>query len=103
MRASAEAAVSQSKQPHYAHIPAEQLESVRKEAQAALAWLDDKETQQEKLAKCDPPAFLAQECTKKGEALERFARPIFATPKPAPPPEAMEEGGPSAVKAEDLD
>ena len=36
-------------------------------------------------------------------ALERFARPIFATPKPAPPPEAMEEGGPSAVKAEDLD
>lgn len=104
LRASAEAVHSQSKQPHYAHIAADQLDSVRKEAAAALEWLAEKEAQQAALAKSDPPAFLAKECEKKASALERFVRPIFATPKPVVvTPEPMAEDGPAAPKAEDLD
>ena len=102
LRASAEATLNAAGQPHYAHIEAEQLASVRKEAQAALDWLADKVGQQAALAKWEPAAFTARDCSKKAESLERFVKPIFATPKPAPPPEPMEtEGG--GPKAEDLD
>jgi heat shock protein 4 len=102
LRASAESTLSAASQPHYAHIDAGQLASVRKEAQAALDWLADKVGQQAKLAKWEQPAFTARECQKKAESLERFVKPIFATPKPAPPPEAMETESTGPV-AEDLD
>jgi len=103
LRASAEATLSFTNQPQYAHVPAEQLDSVRKEAKEALAWLDDKCKQQAALDKSAAPALLAKDCVKKAEALERFAKPIFATPKPTPAPEPMQADPPSAPKADDLD
>jgi heat shock protein 4 len=103
LRTSAEAARNQSKQPHYAHIAADQLELVRKEADGALAWLAVKEALQAGLAKSDTPAFNAKDCLQKAETLERFVRPIFATPKPIVVAEPMAEDGPAAPAAEDLD
>ena len=96
----------------YAHIAAGQLDSIRKEAQAAQAWLQDKQAQQAGLSKSAAPAFRANDCTRKAEALDRLAKPILATPKPAPQaaqPEptadaAMTDAEPKAVpNAEDLD
>ena len=79
-----------------------------KEAGAALAWLTDKSAQQAALPKTAPAALLSRDCIKKQETLERMAKPILATPRPAPPPEApapmdADAPPPNAPTAEDLD
>jgi heat shock protein 4 len=109
LRAAAEQYLAACDQGQYAHIAGDQLESVKKEASAALAWLQDKQAQQGALPKTASPAFKAADCTKKAEALDRLAKPILATPKPAPaaPPVAeadqpMAEAG-NVPPVEDLD
>lgn len=110
LRAAAEQYLAACDQARYAHIAADQLESIKKEANASLAWLQDKQAQQGALAKSAAPAFKAADCTKKAEALDRLAKPILATPKPAPAAPVVEdqpmaEADPAVAvpKAEDLD
>jgi heat shock protein 4 len=108
LRRSAEALLAATGDAKYAHIDAAALDSIRKEANAALAWLADKSAQQAALAKTAPPALLSKECAKKAETIERFAKPILATPKPAPPPPSaepapMDAEAPPPANAADLD
>lgn len=113
LRSTAEQYLAACDSPAVAHIAGDQLDSIRKEASAALAWVQDKQAQQAGLAKSAAPAFRAADCSRKAEALDRLAKPILATPKPAPQPAAQPESGdqamadaePSAAapKAEDLD
>jgi len=105
----------------HVHIAAEDLAKVSKDAQAALDWLGDKNTQQEALPKTVDPVLLTADIVKKREALERFANPImnrakpFFKDEPAPAVETpagdesapmdADEGAadPAAPMAEDLD
>ena len=109
LRASAEALLASADDAKYAHIDAAQLDSLRKEAGAALAWLSDKSAQQAALPKTAPAALLSRDCIKKQETLERMAKPILATPRPAPPPPEApapmdaDAPPPNAPTAEDLD
>ena len=68
----------------YAHIEDAEKEKVQKEASTALEWLAEKMSQQEAMAKTEPPAFLSADITKKGEMIQRFCRPIMSKPKPKP-------------------
>jgi len=74
--------------PSTAHIPAEDKAAVGKEAEAALAWVNEKVAIQKGLPKHAPPELLVADINKKREALDRFARPITTrpVPKPAAPP-----------------
>jgi heat shock protein 4 len=105
LRRSAETLAAAAEDAKYAHVDTAQLDTLRKEAAAALAWLADKSAQQAALPKTAPPALLSRDCVKKQETLERLAKPILATPKPAPPPpEPMDaDVPPNAPTAADLD
>ena len=111
LRRAAESLLAAASDAKYAHIEAAQLSKLRDEANAALTWLADKSAQQAKLSKTDAPALLSRDCAKKQEALERLAKPILATPKPAPPPPAADTPAPmdadaappAPPNAEDLD
>lgn len=97
-------AFARSEAAAYAHILASERETVAKEAQAALDWLNDKQSQQAKVPKTSDPVLITHDITKKRETLDRVCKPIVNRPavkadppKPAPAP-APE--GPAPMEAE---
>jgi hypothetical protein len=54
------------------------------EAQRALAWLQEKEDLQQRVAKHEDPVLLSSDIRKKEDTLKRVAEPILTKPPPAP-------------------
>ncbi|KAE8699481.1 Heat shock 70 kDa protein 14 [Hibiscus syriacus] len=74
-----------SSDPKFDHIELEEKQKVIIECAEAEAWLREKKQQQDQLPKNATPVLLSADARKKGEALDRFCRPIMTKPKPAKP------------------
>lgn len=68
----------------YAHLEQSEKDSVLKECQIAMGWINEKMNLQSQLQKYDHPAILTEDICKKREVLERFVTPIINKPKPKP-------------------
>ncbi|CAL5439826.1 unnamed protein product [Camellia sinensis] len=78
-----EAAVSSD--PKFDHIDLADKQKVLNECVEAEAWLRERKQQQDSLPKYVNPVILLADIRRKGEALDRFCRPIMTKPKPAKP------------------
>lgn len=65
-------------------MAAVRLLQVIDEAQRALAWLQEKEDLQQRVAKHEDPVLLSSDIRKKEDTLKRVAEPILTKPPPAP-------------------
>ncbi|KAF8072352.1 HSP70-14 [Scenedesmus sp. PABB004] len=75
--------------PAHAHLEAGERDTLRKEAGAALEWLNEKVALQAQLHKYDAPLLSVADIHKKRDVVERVCKPIAARPPPkkeAPPP-----------------
>ncbi|XWS19014.1 hypothetical protein CRYUN_Cryun32bG0094800 [Craigia yunnanensis] len=86
-----------SNDPKFDHIELAEKQKVLNECVEAEAWLREKKQQQDQLPQYVTPVLLSADVRKKGEALDRFCRPIMMKPKPAkpespatPPPQGSE-------------
>lgn len=68
----------------YVVTPLLALLQVIDEAQRALAWLQEKEDLQQRVAKHEDPVLLSSDIRKKEDTLKRVAEPILTKPPPAP-------------------
>ena len=75
-----------------------ELGRVASEADAALAWLAEKEAAQATSAKYDAPVLRASDIVKRGDTVARVCDPILA--KPAPKPEEPAKAAEAAPAAE---
>ena len=82
----------------YAHLSAEELAHVANEAQAALAWLEEKEKLQAGAALYDDPILVVSDIEKKGDTVSRVCDPILSKPAPKPEP-APAPAAPDAAAA----
>ncbi|KAM7471738.1 hypothetical protein LguiA_009921 [Lonicera macranthoides] len=87
-----DAAVSQD--PKFDHIDLSEKQKVLNECVEAEAWLREKKQQQDTLPKHATPVLLSADVRKRGEALDRFCRPIMTKPKPAAKPVTPEAASP---------
>ncbi|KAA8541820.1 hypothetical protein F0562_022972 [Nyssa sinensis] len=74
-----------SNDPKFDHIDLAEKQKVLNECVEAEAWLREKKQQQATLPKYATPVLLSFDVRKKGEALDRFCRPIMTKPKPSKP------------------
>lgn len=82
----------------YAHIEANERETVRSECAAALSWLEGKAAAQAALSKVDQPAVLTHELIQRKQTLDNMVHPIMN--KPAPPPPKLEAEGKASEEAD---
>jgi len=73
--------------PHYAHLPAEQLQQMLAECDAAEQWLATHEAQQEVRPKFEDPIFRAHQIRATESTLISQAQTIFSAPAPQQPPQ----------------
>ncbi|GMI82066.1 heat shock protein 91 [Hibiscus trionum] len=94
-----------SSDPKFDHIELEEKQKVLNECVEAEAWLREKKQQQDQLPKYATPVLLSADVRKKGEALDRFCRPIMTKPKPAKPvtPETPPTTPPQGSEAQPQD
>jgi len=85
IRSFREAALSNDQK--FDHIDIAEKQKVVNECSAVESWLTEKKQQQDALPKHANPAILVSDLKKKGEALDRFCKPIMTKPKPAPKPQ----------------
>ncbi|KAI8848590.1 heat shock protein 70 family [Chytridium lagenaria] len=76
----------QAQDGRYEHISKDDLEKVRKEVEAKLAWLSTSISQVNAAPKHATPTVLASKINKEKELLQYFVNPILNKPKPAPAP-----------------
>ncbi|GMI91837.1 heat shock protein 91 [Hibiscus trionum] len=74
-----------SSDPKFDHIELEEKQKVLNECVEAEAWLREKKQLQDQLPKYATPVLMSADVRKKGEALDRFCRPIMTKPKPVTP------------------
>ena len=82
-------------EPKLAHVEASEIETVKQECNAALTWLEGKNSAQAALAKFDDPAVLTHELIQRAQALDNVVVPIMTKPAP-PPPKPAEPEKPAA-------
>lgn len=68
--------------PAHAHLEASDRDTLRKEAQAALDWLNEKVALQAQLHKYDEPLLTTADIHKKRDVVERVCKPIASKPPP---------------------
>eukprot|EP00878_Enallax_costatus_P033004 GHUV01036370.1.p1 GENE.GHUV01036370.1~~GHUV01036370.1.p1 ORF type:complete len:180 (+),score=72.79 GHUV01036370.1:18-557(+) len=83
--------------PGHAHPEAADRDTLRKEAGAALEWLNEKVALQSQLHKYDDPMLTTADIHKKRDVVERVCKPIASKPPPkkeAPAPTPAEGAAP---------
>jgi len=89
----------------YAHIPADQLQSIVTEGEHAITTLNEggKLSKFESRKKTDNPPFRTSDINMRNQNLSSFAMKILTKPKPAPPKEEKkpEEKKPEEKKPEE--
>lgn len=76
----------------FSHLSQEDLNTITKEADAALAWLNEKESIQGSMPAYEDPVLLVGDVGKKMETVQRVCDPILAKPPPKPEPAAGASG-----------
>lgn len=82
----------------YAHLSEDDLSHVRSEAEAAMAWLAEKESLQAMAPAHEDPVLVVADVEKKADTVARICDPILTKPPPkpaAPAPKAEEETKPT--------
>ncbi|KAG4400146.1 hypothetical protein AAZX31_07G005600 [Glycine max] len=74
--------VAMSNDPRFEHIDINEKQKVINECVEAEKWFNEKQQQQNSLPKYANPVLLSAEIRKKAEAVDRFCKPIMATPRP---------------------
>jgi hypothetical protein len=91
--------------PKYAHIGAEDRETVQRECASTLSWLESKQSAQAALAPHDDPAVMTSELAQRKQTLENVIGPVINKPAPPPPkpaePEKKEDDKDPAPMEED--
>ena len=91
---------SNSADPKYEHITAEEKEKVANEAKEAQKWLNDNlQTINNQPKTVDPP-ITCKQIESRSEQLSRVTLPIINKPKPAPKPEEKKEEKKEEAKSE---
>lgn len=80
----------------FAHLAAEDLAHVTREAEAALAWLAEKERLQAASSAHEDPVLVVSDIEKKAETVSRVCDPILAKPPPKPEPAPAPAAAPDA-------
>ncbi|WIA27991.1 hypothetical protein OEZ86_010580 [Tetradesmus obliquus] len=85
--------------PAHAHLEAADRDTLRKEAGAALEWLNEKVALQAQLHKYDEPLLTTADITKKRDVVERVCKPIASKPPPKKEEKKPEQPAPAAAEA----
>ncbi|KAG7673591.1 hypothetical protein KSW81_006791 [Nannochloris sp. 'desiccata'] len=97
--------------PNFVHLSAEELEQVAHEAEAALAWLNEKEKLQAAAPAHEDPVLVVSDIEKKMDTISRVSDPILSKPPPKPEPvpapaaapATAEDAGAGAAEGEGMD
>lgn len=94
-------AVASSDLPSHAHIEASERETVIRECESAMSWLQEKVDLQAQTAKWDEPVLVSADVIKKQQVLDRVCRPIVTKPAPKPAAPPAPEPAPAAAAGEE--